>query len=272
MPDGLPERQLPRHVAFIMDGNGRWARARGFLRFRGHERGADALRRITRHAARSGIPQITFFALSTENFRRRPALEINFLMGLLSDYLIGERRELAENNICLKAIGHTEELPPEVQRELSITVRGSAANTGMVLRLALNYGGRREVWDAVRRVVEAARTGSLDPGAFDEERFRSFLYDPDMPDPDLLVRTAGEARLSNFFLWQSSYTEIHVSEVLWPEFDVEHFEEALRAYAARRRNFGAVLSPPVPPEGAAVVPPPPSTSKLRDAPATLRVL
>src|SRR6185436_1811863 len=144
---GAPERQLPGHVAFIMDGNGRWARSRGFLRFRGHQRGADALRRITRHAARSGSPQITFFALSTENDRRRPAAEISFLMGLLRDYLIGDRQELADNNIRLVAIGHTEELPPEVQRELSTTVNGSAGHTGMVLRLALNYGGRRELWD-----------------------------------------------------------------------------------------------------------------------------
>src|SRR6266542_4462171 len=153
MPEGLPGRQLPRHIAFIMDGNGRWARTRGFLRFKGHERGALALRRITRHAARSGIPQITFFALSTENFRRRPRAEVDFLMDLLRDYLIGERRELAENNICLKAIGHTEELPSEVQKELEITVRGSAAHTGMVLRLALNYGARREMWDGVRRIA-----------------------------------------------------------------------------------------------------------------------
>jgi undecaprenyl diphosphate synthase len=167
-------------------------------------------------------------------------------MGLLKDFLIGERQELAENNIRLQAIGHTEELPADVQRELSTTVGGSSANTGMVLRLALNYGGRRELWDGVRRMAEAARAGTFDPGSLDENGFRRFLYDPDMPDPDLLVRTAGEARLSNFFLWQASYTEIHVSDVLWPDFDVEHFEEALRAYALRRRNFGAMEAIPAP--------------------------
>jgi len=242
----MAERPLPAHVALIMDGNGRWAKSRGFLRLRGHQEGAEALRRITRSAARTGIAEITFFALSTENFLRRPRAEIKFLMGLLRDYLIQERGELEENNIRLKTIGHVEALPEEVQREMDITVRGAAAHTGMVLRLALNYGSRQEIADGVRRIAEAARAGRLDPAALGEEDLRRFLYDPEMPDPDLLIRTAGELRLSNFFLWQASYAELYVTGVLWPDFDVQHFEEALRAFAVRRRKFGAIEPAPAP--------------------------
>jgi undecaprenyl diphosphate synthase len=236
----MPERRQPRHIAFIMDGNGRWARSRGFLRLRGHKEGAESLRRITRFAARAGIPEVTFFALSTENYRRRPREEVSYLMGLLIDYLIGEREELAENNIRLVAIGRVEELPAEVQRELDITVRGSAHHTGMVLRLALNYGSRQEIADAALRLAEEVQAGRLQPSEIDEEALRRFLYDPAMPDPDLLVRTAGEFRLSNFFLWQASYTEVWVADVLWPEFDVKHLEAALAAYGRRDRKFGGV--------------------------------
>jgi undecaprenyl diphosphate synthase len=241
----MTERHLPGHVALIMDGNGRWARAQGFLRFRGHERGADALRRITRHAARLGIREITFFALSTENYRRRPRPEIDFLMRLLCDYLVGEREELAENNIRLKTIGRVHELPPAVVAEMEKTVEGSSRHTGMVLRLALNYGSRQEIVEAVRRAAQAVRDGLLSPEAIDEGTVARFLYDPEMPDPDLLIRTAGEVRLSNFFLWQASYTELWITDVLWPDFDVPHLEGALQAFQVRRRNFGAV-EPPVP--------------------------
>jgi undecaprenyl diphosphate synthase len=236
----MSEQPLPRHVAVIMDGNGRWAKARGMLRFHGHQRGAEALRRVTRHAARAGIQELTFFALSTENFRRRPRGEIDFLMKLLRQYLVEERKELAENNIRLKTIGRVEELPEEVRRELETTLTGSANHTGMVLRLALNYGARQEIVDGARRILELARSGHLDLASLDEDGFRRFLYEPQMPDPDLLIRTAGELRLSNFFLWQASYSELWVTEVLWPEFEPSHFEEALRAYRARLRKFGGV--------------------------------
>ena len=243
---------LPRHVAFIMDGNGRWARSRGFLRLRGHEMGAESLRRITRYAARIGIPEVTFFALSTENFRRRPRPEVGFLMGLLEDYMIREREELEENNIRLKTLGHLEELPERVQKETAITVQGSAHHTGMVLRLALNYGSRREIMDGVRKAAEAILAGRVDPASLGEDEFRRFLYDPEMSDPDLLIRTAGEMRLSNFFLWQLSYTELWVTDVLWPEFDVPHFEEALRVFTGRPRKFGSLDPAPAGPRGGTV--------------------
>ncbi len=231
---------LPGHVAFIMDGNGRWARSRGLLRLNGHRKGADSLRRIATHAARLGIPEVTFFALSCENFARRPRGEIDFLMDLLAEFMIGERETLARNDIRLKTIGRVDELPDRVQAEIDATVRGSAGHGGMVLRLALNYGARREILDGVRAAIEAVRAGRLSAEDIDEESFRSFLYDGEMSDPDLLVRTAGELRLSNFILWQASYTELWVTDVLWPDFDIPHFEEALRAFGARRRKFGAV--------------------------------
>ena len=231
---------LPRHVAMIMDGNGRWARSRGWKRLRGHQQGAEALRKVARHAARLGIPELTFFALSTENYCRRPRVEIEFLMDLLVEFLVKEREELAANNIRLKTIGRIADLPRRVQEAIEATVSGSARHTGMVLRLALNYGGRQEILDGLRDALSKARAGLLDPGALDEASFRRFLYDPDMPDPDLLIRTAGEIRLSNFLLWQASYTEVWATDVLWPDFDVPHFDAGLRAFAARARKFGSL--------------------------------
>ncbi len=235
-----PAEPLPRHLAIIMDGNGRWARSRGLLRLRGHERGAESLRRVTRYCARSGISDVTFFALSTENYTRRPRREVNFLMKLLKDYLIGERQELADGNIRLKSIGRTDELPGEVQEVLRVTEAETRGHDGMILRLALNYGSRREIADAASKMARAVQEGRLDAGALDEESIRSFLYDPEMADPDLVVRTAGESRLSNFLLWQASYAEIFVTDVLWPEFDVGDVEQAIHFYVTRRRRFGAV--------------------------------
>ncbi len=226
-----------------MDGNGRWARQRGFRRLRGHEEGAQALRRITRYSAQIGIEEITFYALSTENYLRRPKTEVQFLMRLLKNYLIGERQELADGNIRLQAIGRTWELPEDVQEELARTLQGSAAHDGMVLRLALNYGGRREILDAIARLVEEAAAGrrELRPAAqLSESNFRRFLYDPAMTDPDLIIRTAGEARLSNFLLWQASYAELWVTEALWPDFEPARLQEALQFYATRCRKFGGL--------------------------------
>ena len=236
------ERVLPRHVALIMDGNGRWASRFGFLRPRGHQEGAAALRRITRHAARIGIQEVTFFALSTENFLRRPRAEVAFLMALLKEYLIGERTELVENNIRLVTIGRTEEFPEDVRREIATTVHGSSHHTGMTLRLALNYGARQELLEGIRRLAREAAEGRLAPDSIVEEDLRRVLYDPRMQDPDLLIRTGGEMRLSNFLLWQASYTELSVSDVLWPDFDVHHFEEALEDFARRDRKFGAITT------------------------------
>ena len=254
---------LPRHIAFIMDGNGRWARNRGFPRLRGHQKGADALRDITRHCRSLGIPELTFFALSTENFQRRPPREVRFLMRLLKSYVISERSELMENGIRLKCIGHLEHFPEDVQEALRETQRLTAGHDKMVLRLALNYGGRQDILDAVRGVIRDLSAGRLTAEQalqLDERRFRRYLSEPDMSDPDLLIRTAGEFRMSNFLLWQCSYTEIWVTAKLWPDFDVRGLEEALQHYATRERKYGAIQAagttaasdadPPVPGESA----------------------
>ncbi|MBI4600970.1 MAG: di-trans,poly-cis-decaprenylcistransferase [Planctomycetes bacterium] len=246
-PDGtrvdLPAEKLPRHIAFIMDGNGRWARTRGLPRLLGHENGASSLRRVTRRCRSLGIPEITFFALSTENFQRRPKTEVGFLMKLLKSYLVSEREELLENDIRLKAVGDVEALPADVRAELAETERLTRDRGSMVLRLALNYGARQEILEAVARIAREARAGRLteeDVRALGERGFRRYLADPEMTDPDLLIRTAGEYRLSNFLLWQCSYTEIWVTQELWPDFDVPQLDEALRAYCSRERKYGAV--------------------------------
>jgi undecaprenyl diphosphate synthase len=226
-----------------MDGNGRWARRRGEERCHGHELGANALRRITRRCRSIGIREVTFFALSTENFVRRPAREVKFLTWLLKSYLISERAELLDNDIRLKSIGHTDAFPEEVRAELAETKRLTADRTGMVLRLALNYGGRQEILDAALRLGRDLLAGRLMPEeaeAFGEQDFRRFLSDAEMSDPDLLIRTGGESRLSNFLLWHTSYSEMWVTETLWPDFDVPDLDEALRHYASRERRYGAV--------------------------------
>lgn len=234
----LPAR-LPGHVALIMDGNGRWARARGLPRIRGHEAGADAARRVTRFCRTVGIRELTFFALSTENFQKRPEREIRVLMRLLRSYLLSERKELLEHGIRLRAIGRLEELPSAVRAALEETMAMTAECRDMVLRLGLNYGGRQEILDAVSKWVGE---GSLPSGArLEEDGFRKYLYDPDMSDPDLLVRTAGELRLSNFLIWQCAYTEICVTERLWPDFGVPELLECFESYASRKRKFGGLL-------------------------------
>lgn len=238
--DGGPD---PRHIAFIMDGNGRWARSRGLRRLRGHEQGAESLRRITRYCRRLGIPEVTFYALSAENYRRRPRLEVGFLMRLLERFLVSEREELTTNDIRLAVIGDVHELPESVQATLRETLRLTAGGGGMVMRLALNYGSRQEIIRAAQAIAREAREGRLDAAsieALDETTFRRHLGDPEMRDPDLVVRTAGEFRLSNFLLWQASYAEWWISPKLWPDFDVPDLEEALRSFAGRERKFGTV--------------------------------
>lgn len=239
-----PAPEQPRHIAFIMDGNGRWAEAQGSPRIRGHERGADVLRDVTRFCCAEGVPEITFYALSTENYRKRPRREVRELMRLLKEYLIGERDEIMKQNIRLRTIGRVEELPGRVLKEMRKTEEMSADNDGMILRLALNYGSRSEILDAVKRIVDEAAAGRDLDGLrqLDEKRFARYLYDPEMNDPDLLVRTAGEQRISNFLLWQISYAEIWFAEVPWPEFTVEHVREATAAYQKRLRKFGRVIT------------------------------
>ncbi|MDJ0522187.1 MAG: polyprenyl diphosphate synthase [Planctomycetota bacterium] len=236
---------LPRHVAIIMDGNGRWAQARGFARVRGHEHGVESVRAITRHAARLGLEQLTLFAFSTENWRR-PETEVDRLMELLTHYLVEERDELMENDIRLTAIGRIEELPEDVQRTLAETEALTADNSGMTLCLALNYGARGELADAARTLALDAAAGRIDVAAMSSEEIERELdartYQPDMPPLDLLVRTAGEQRLSNFLLWQMSYGEFHVADVTWPEFREAALEAALADYGSRKRSFGGLLS------------------------------
>ena len=230
---------VPNHIAVIMDGNGRWARQQGLLRVRGHEEGAEAVRRITRECAKLGVQRLTLYAFSSDNWKR-PAREVEFLMKLLKRYLAGEHREILENNIRFRTIGRIEGLPEEVREEIEATRNLSLQNTGMVLCLALNYGGRGEIVDAARKLYEDVRNGVIDPAMIDERTFSRYLYDPEAEDPDLLIRTGGDVRISNFLLWQISYTELWVTPVKWPEFTVEHLHQAIRDYEGRDRRFGGI--------------------------------
>jgi len=228
-----------RHIAIIMDGNGRWARRHGLARRHGHREGVESVRVITRECARRGVEQLTLFAFSTENWMR-PSGEVRFLMGLLRRFLVSERAELMENNIRFKAIGRLEELPGSVREALDKSVAMTASNPGMILRLALNYGGRQEMLDAAKALAKKASAESLDPARLTMEDLRACLYDPAMTDPDLLIRTGGETRLSNFLLWQLSYAELWFTKTCWPAFRVPQLDEAFRAYAQRERRYGAL--------------------------------
>jgi undecaprenyl diphosphate synthase len=240
-PFDVPAERLPRHIAFIMDGNGRWARQRGLLRIEGHRKGATSVRRVTDECARLGIGQVTLYCLSSENWKR-PAEELDFLFQLLERYVVEERPNIMARNTRVTWIGRREGLPAGAVRELDETVRLSAGNTGLCVCLAINYGGRAEVVDAVRRIAAEVRQGTLDPAAIGEETVAARLYTAGMPEPDLLIRTAGEKRISNFLLWQISYAEIWVTDVCWPDFDEAQLHAALRSYAARDRRFGGLTS------------------------------
>lgn len=229
----------PAHVAIIMDGNGRWAQQQGFKRVFGHRRGVESVRAATTESARLGVKSLTLYAFSVENWKR-PQSEIRILMDLLREFLIDERPTIMKNNIRLASIGRIDDMPADVTKELRETERMSAGNTGMVLRLALSYGGRAEIADAVKRIAREVRAGRLDPEVVDEELIRSFLYDSALPDPDLLIRTAGEMRLSNFLLWQVSYSELYVTPVCWPDFREKELNEAFADYRRRVRKFGGL--------------------------------
>jgi undecaprenyl diphosphate synthase len=237
-------RSAIRHVAIIMDGNGRWAEARGLARVKGHEHGVASVRAVTRHAARLGLDQLTLFAFSTENWKR-PRSEVRYLMHLLQRYLVEERDELMENGVRLRSIGCVEGLPEEVQEALRATEALTADNRGMTLCLALNYGSRAELAEAARKLALDARADRIDVSSLSVEEIERALgerlYQPEMPPLDLLVRTAGEQRLSNFLLWQMSYGEFHVSDVPWPEFRGDDLDTALADYASRTRSFGGLL-------------------------------
>jgi undecaprenyl diphosphate synthase len=237
---GPTDLVVPRSVAVIMDGNGRWARARGFERIKGHERGIDAVRSTVEECARLGVKALTLYAFSEENWSR-PKREIELLMRLLERFLVKERPTLMNNDVRLVHAGRRERLSKKVLRILDETIAMTASNRGMTLCLAISYGGRAELADAVRTIARRVRDGELDPDAIEEGTIGSALYQPGLPDPDLLIRTAGELRISNFLLWQISYAEIWVTEVCWPDFGVEHLHEAFRDFGRRIRKFGAVV-------------------------------
>lgn len=228
---------LPRHVAIIMDGNGRWAKARGVPRLMGHRAGRESVREVVRGCAALGIEVLTLYTFSVENWQR-PAREVSALMTILRQTLRAERRELRENNVRLQVIGRTHDLPAAVRAEIAATQEYLASGTGMLLNLALSYSGRAEIVDGVRRLLADARTHRLDPASVDDELFASYLYTAGLPDPDLLVRTSGEMRISNFLLWQLAYTEMWITDTLWPDFRRRHLFEAVAAYQKRDRRFG----------------------------------
>ena len=238
---GLQPEQLPRHIAIIMDGNGRWANCKGLPRINGHMEGAANVRNIIIHCARLKIETLTLYSFSVENWKR-PKEEIGALMDLYVKYLIKERAEIMENNVRLIQIGRRDQLPEAVLRELDTTVNMSKDNTGLKLCLAINYGSRKEIVDACRFLAGEVKACRLDPDQIDEQHINDALYTAGIPDPDLLIRTAGEMRISNFLLWQISYSELYVTEVLWPDFSKEHVNEAIRTYAERERRFGGVKS------------------------------
>lgn len=243
---GVPEERFPRSVAIIMDGNGRWAQQQGKSRLAGHEAGARTVLKIITEAAQLGLEALTLYSFSIENWNR-PANEVNALMHLYAEYLSRERPLLANNNIRLHHLGRREGLPESVCRELDISLGTTSAHTGMHLCLALNYGGRAEITDAVRRLARKVASGALAPDAIAEADITGALDSAGVPDPDLLIRTSGEWRLSNFLLWQLSYAEFYVTETYWPDFSPQRLHEAIRAYAARDRRFGGLHAPPASP-------------------------
>ena len=230
---------LPAHVAIIMDGNGRWAKERSLPRVEGHRRGAESVRSVLRTAARLGVKYLTLYAFSVENWKR-PQDEVDTLMKYLARYLKSEQREMNDNNVKLQAIGQTGRLPEFVRDQLETTKASLSQNTGTTLTLALSYGGRTELVEAVRGIAEKARDGEIDPGSISEQTISDHLYTSEMPDPDLLIRTSGEMRVSNFLLWQISYAELVVTDRLWPDFGEPEFCAALEEFAGRNRRFGKV--------------------------------
>jgi undecaprenyl diphosphate synthase len=236
--------RLPRHVAIIMDGNGRWAQRRGLSRIEGHRRGKDSVRAVVETARRLGIPYLSLFAFSTENWNR-PQREVNALMSLLRRYLRTELNKMMKNGIRLLAIGDVKRLPEALQAELQSAVDATKTNDRMTVLLAVSYGGREELVQAVRALAQDVQAGRLQPEQVSEAIFGRYLHTAGLPDPDLLIRTSGEMRISNFFLWQSAYTEIYFTETLWPDFREHHFLEALAHFQQRERRFGRVMDAPV---------------------------
>ena len=243
----LDPKRLPKHIAIIMDGNGRWARRRHLPRVAGHRAGVTSVRSTVETAATIGIPSLTLYAFSEENWHKRPKGEVDFLMGLLSRYLKQEVPTLNKNNIRLQYIGRQQELPEAVQERMEWAREATSHNSGMILTLALNYSARTELVDAFKAMVDAAsRNGGVEHLRIDEEAVSRHLYTKHLPDPDLVIRTSGEMRLSNFLLWQLAYTELWFTETLWPALDAATLQRALEDFASRERRFGltAAQTPP----------------------------
>ena len=238
-PSGVPADKLPRHIAVIMDGNGRWARERGLPRIEGHRRGSESVRACTAACIEAGVPYLTLYAFSKENWQR-PADEVGALMLLLDRFLAERTAEIMERNIRLLAIGHLADLPGKARKRLEDTIAKSANNTALTLTLALSYGARTEIVDATRAIAREVKAGKLDPETINEDTIASHLYTAGVPDPDLLVRTSGEMRISNFLLWQISYAEIVVTPKLWPDFAKEDLFAAMQEYARRNRRYGGI--------------------------------
>jgi undecaprenyl diphosphate synthase len=237
----LDRGRLPKHIAIIMDGNGRWAKRRHMPRVAGHRAGVTAVRSTVETGARIGIPALTLYAFSEENWKKRPESEVHFLMNLLSRYLKAEVPTLNKNNIRLEYIGRQQELPEDVQERMAWARAATAKNSGMVLTLALNYSARSELVDAFRSIVKAAaQNGGVEHLQIDEDTIARHLYTRDLPDPDLVVRTSGEMRLSNFLLWQLAYAEIYVTPTLWPDFRGLHLLEGIAEYQKRERRYGGL--------------------------------
>ena len=236
---GLSADQLPRHVAVIMDGNGRWANARGLPRIEGHRRGVATVRNVIECCSRLSMQQLTLYCFSSENWKR-PALEQRLLMQLLEQYLIEERAEIMRQNLRFAVIGRRDALGDSVNREIDRTYESARQNTGMRLCLAINYGSRSEIVDAVQSIAREVSAGRIAPESVDESTIEAHLYTAGMPDPDLVIRTAGEMRVSNYLLWQISYAELWVTKKCWPDFDEEELFIALRSFATRDRRFGGL--------------------------------
>ncbi len=235
----LEPARRPNHVAVIMDGNGRWAQRQGLPRIEGHRRGVSSVRRTTEECARLGVDQLTLYCLSSENWKR-PQSELDFLMHLLEQYMIEERALIMKQDISVSVIGRRDGIPDSVLQEIDKTIEMSASNKGTRLCLAINYGGRSEMVDAVQRIAKDVSSGDIDIANINEQTISDYLYTSGMPDPDLLIRTAGEMRVSNFLLWQISYAELWVTSKCWPEFEISDLHQAMRDFANRDRRYGGL--------------------------------
>ncbi|MEO6401422.1 MAG: isoprenyl transferase [Vicinamibacteria bacterium] len=233
--------RLPRHIAVIMDGNGRWAKSRFLPRLEGHRAGVESVRSVVETAARLGLQALTVYAFSTENWKR-PTDEVSGLMGLLKLYIRRELKTLKDNNIRFGVVGGLDGLPKDVSDELRRGIEETSSMTGLKFSLALNYSGRSELTDVVRRIAEAAKSGALDPSAIDESVIEKHLFTAHLPEPDLLIRTSGEMRVSNFLLWQIAYAEIWVTDVLWPDFRRRHLLQAIVDFQKRERRYGGITA------------------------------